>query len=537
MKTLTMTPPMPEENATPIIEKLLSELDDGDTLFFEKGDYFLRSAINLENKKNFTFDGNGCTFVPYYDREAEHENDAEVIHVKNCSDLMLRNFKINASMPANSAGRIVNVTPNYADVKIDSRVPFTGREKFISGMTYTEDGVPSCCYWVNTEYDYSIYDVIAGEIPTSNPRCRDVPHETVGEQTYRVYSNHLDGLKEGVKCSVSHTYYGLSAIVFKNSEYVTLDSIHIENFGGFGIVILPRCKDFTFKNLRLQTSDPEHQPFALNSDGIHVTGLMGRLDFENCYFESCGDDFINVHTYVMAVSGVHGENIGVEYKKENTPKYSPVNSIWAEKGDGIRVYDPVTLNLKGVLTAECYSSKKLVVKPYDFEVLPGDLMTNSAYFVELTMRKCISKNPRERSFVFQSIDKMLIEECEFYGIHAPAVYCSGAFSFWYEAGPVQNVTVRNNRFYGSDFWRQSLLSWGAIFVRMYGDEYQDIEPTHKNIEISNNYFDGMAGCPIIINLTDGIKIKGNTFKNCHAFSEPIKINNSKNIVCESNISL
>lgn len=525
-----MTLSMAEKDASPVIEQLIREAQPGEIISFEPGVYPLMRAVEVRGKRGLTLEGQGCVLAPRFNREAPVEENAEVFHFTDCQNVTLRGFDVCSDMPVNSACTILGVTPEYADIQVDSRAPFTGKEMFISGMSYDAAGVPTYCYWIRTDSDPQQRTVIAGEIACTNPRVLDTPHKMIGDQVIRVWSKGLEGLEAGMRCSVQHSYYGIVAFTFRQCVGFTFEDVRLSNFGGFGFAILPRCRDFTFRRLKFQTHDPVHQPMALNSDGIHLTGLSGKLLLEDCDFDLIGDDFYNVHTQVMVVSEAAGDRMRVVYDKP----HGIVPQQWAMAGDCIRVYDPDTLEMKCQVAIKEFTQGEAILDAPDAPVAVGDFVVNQAYFPDVVIRHCTTRNCRGRASCLQSVNSLLMEDCLFENVHCTAAYCSTAFDFWREAGPVRNVIIRNNRFVGNGKWIANRPEGGAIYVRVNGERHQKIPPVHQNIRIENNVFQRVAGIPIVVNLADAVRITGNVFDHCRKDGENIVLAGCTHVRCDNN---
>ena len=527
MKTVILRAGDAGRDALPLIQKALDEIGEGGTLCFEKGVYPLSAAVELHGKRNLTVDGDGSVFAPFYDREGEYENSADCFHISDCENLTLKRFTVDACLPANSAGRILRVEGDRVTVRMHARVPFTGRERFIDGMTFTEDGMP-LAYWFKNRYDPAIRTVIEGEIACTAPRRLEPEKEYLGEQTFRVYGGmgDLSGvLRPGMRCSVSHTYYGLSAFTFRNCREVLAEDVRIANFGGFGFLILPRCADFTFRRVEIRTADPEHQPYGTTSDGIHMTGLGGRLLMEDCVFERLGDDSFNIHTQVMTVRACGADRVRLAYEKVN----GIVSPDWLRTGDELWAYDPVTLEMRGRITAGRVFAQGEFAPAGDASFLrPGDFVTNRAYFPETVICGCVMRHCRGRGCCIQGVESLVMEQCEIGPAKGPAVYLSTAFNEWKEAGPLQNVTIRNNRFRGvpGEDGREmdNPLRGTALLAWLRGKEYAGLACVHRNITVENNLFrDYHRKNGIHIASADGVTVRGNRFENCRFEGEKVHI--------------
>ncbi len=528
MNVLTVTQKTGDWNATPDLEKIINGAPEGSTVSFEAGVYPLMSAVKIKGKKNLTLEGEGAVLAPYFSRETGVKDGSEVFHLLDCENLTIRGFEVCATEPVNSAGEIVAVTDEYADVKMNSTLPLTGKEQFISGLTFDEDWCPAGGNWVRIEPDPAQRTVIAGEIPCSAPTKLNVPHEMIGDQTIRVYSVSHRWTKAGERCNVSHAYYGLVAFTFRQCRGVTVENVKMTNFGGFGFLILPHCRDFTFRGLDFVPRDRSRQPYSINSDGIHLTGLSGKLVIEDCKFDCIGDDCLNAHTQVMTVKASEGERLSLVYDKIG----GLISPYWSETGDKLRVYDPETLVLKGKVTVATADRGEITLEPSDVKIAVGDYVTNDKYYPEITVRRCRFSR-RARALVLQGASAATVEDCTFEQVHSSVLYCSTAFDYWMEAGPVENVTVRNNVFTGNGRWKQK-EGVGVIYVRVNGERHQNIAPVHKNVCIENNRFENLSGPAVSVQLTDGVTVRGNKMQGGSYIGQKILIDRCTSVLCEEN---
>ncbi len=504
------------ENHAQSITRLMAEVENGTYVTFEKGDYYIFEPIIITGLENCVIDGGGATFVAHFDRKKYYQDNTDVFHVSSCKDIKLCNLTIDSDVPVNVAGRIVAQTDQYIDVQLNPSLPLDGDELFISSMTFTEDMVPTCGSFVSAQPDPKRFTVIADEIVCTNPEKLDTPHQMIGDQLVRIYPYQVEGDMTHTKCNISHSYYGIVAVVFHDCHRVDVEDISIVNYGGFGFAVLPRCSDFAFRRLRIEPKDIEHQPFSINSDGIHVTGLTGKLIMEDCYFEQLGDDCLNLHTNVMCVTQLFEDGAAINYDKK-VPIVSP---IWAVKGDKLRVYDPETLAFKGYVTVENFENKRVYTQKGGAELCIGDLITNEYYFPSVEISRVVCKNCRSRPFVLQSTDQATVTDCDFYGC-GPALYISAAFYKWLEAGPAKNITIEGNRFHPT--WARS-ANTGMIFIRIAEDPQMKFYHMHKNIVIKNNTFEGIPFYPIWAYAADGVTIEGNLFTDCGEEAEMFILN-------------
>ncbi len=534
-----------EGNSTVRLLEIFNQNKTDTTFVFDSSSYFIDTVLELENMSNVVFDGNGATFVTQYDRKHYvytgcGSKSTDLFHFNKCDNITLRRFTVDSEYPVSVAGKIVAINDDSVDVQLFSSTPLDSDDVFIGSEIFMPT---SKCDKVPTGGSICISDKkggyrvsIGGEINPTMGLKTNVPHEQLGDMLFRLYTVDISmicGVSEeemiGLPCCIYHSYYGLSAFVFKSTCSVTVEDVQIANFGGFGFTVLPRCRDFTFRRVKFKSNDFEHQPFSNNADGIHTTGLGGKLVLEDCYFEYIGDDCLNVHTQVMTVKEITDKGALIAFDKPS----GVVSEVWGAKGDRLRIYDAQSLDLKGYVTVESFDNGVIVPTQDSIELSVGDVMTNEAYFVDLEVIGCEMKNLRSRPLVIQSANKVSVRNCRFEGCGS-SIYISAAFKRWLEAGPVKNVEIVNN------YFGPTLKRWGvtgAVWARIAMDNKMELWHKHENITIRGNTFEGVSFYPVFAYATDGITVEDNTFIDCNPNGKDIHIHNCTDVKVSGNRSV
>ncbi len=194
-----------------------------------------------------------------------------------------------------------------------------------------------------------------------------------------------------------------------------------------------------------------------NCDGIHITGLCGKLTMKNCDFSGLGDDALNIHSIAATVTGLDYKNgiLKCNYSKKRPDVILPPD--WCQKGDTLTVLN----------SADCTMS--------------GQIKVN--YF----------KKDR---------------------ISSSAVLAAQDVRLWYEVGPIKNMQISNNTFRKCAFSGNETEN-SVITVKNSHGKIDDISfGVHENIFVSNNTFYGKKGKLISIMSCDNLNIENNTFANC-----------------------
>lgn len=538
IKEIHINNSLPGEDVSAYLNNVFDNISDDTTIIFETGTYFFKNKLLLREKNNVVLDGRSSILMPYYDNKSDYRKSSDVFAFEYCSNITLKNFKVSASQPANIGGKIVNVANNYVDVELFSSIELDGNERFLAGMAFTDNYCPLSIHYIinKNEQNPAVHSIVGEEIATTAPELVNARHERIDKNIWRIYTEaDTSMLVPGMNCNVSHSYYGPAAFVFRSCKDVVIEAVHIANFGGFGYLILPECENFTFRNVRFQSDDRIHQPYSVTSDGIHTTGLGGKLVIEDSYFELVGDDCLNSHTSVLTVSKKEDNMLSLIFDKPNSifPKR------WTKTGDTLYVYDRKSLVLKCRIKVLSYKDALLLADDAS-EVNKGDFVINARYLPDITIKNTTITNSRSR-ICLQSANSVDIHDCNIdICPHLAAIYISAAFHYWGEAGSVKDVNIYNNKILlpslkdAADVQKKKIAPPYGVYIKT-----EDVNSLYryKNISIHNNKIDGS----ISVSSTDGISIKSNDIKTTGSTIEiksctDVEISDNKEtIVCSSNL--
>lgn len=492
-KTDKTTLPPSSKDGSEDLRRKIADAAEGSVIKLEKGEYLLSSPLLFKGKKNLTFDGNGSVLMPFYDVSDDGTKGSDCIHLDDCENVTLRNFRIAASAPTNVSGRITEVTDEYTEVRVTEKFLLPENPYICQAKVFSEDGTPITSSFLTKRGPWGFF---AEEIPNSHPGTVCAEYERTDGFTFRLFDR-LVSAKTVVGAKINLVFFDkLCAVRFRSCRSITVENAEITNFGGMGFVILPSSRDFTFKNVRIASDDPENRPYALLADAIHTTGLGGRLLIEDCHFEGIGDDTTNIHTPILTVRAKKGDYCTLIFDKENPifPKR------WGKAGDVIRVYEKETLRIKGE-TRLTYASENQIAAENSELLEEGDFVVNTEYCPDIVIRSCVAQKSRARIAV-QAAKSLLVENCTLRQCPIkPQLYISAAFRYWGEGGGVENVTIRNNIL-------DAIAEDGrAVFIRLnekdgYGKDY-----FYKNVSIENNTVSGI----IDVNKVHGLRLSGNRF--------------------------
>jgi hypothetical protein len=113
-----------------------------------------------------------------------------------------------------------------------------------------------------------------------------------------------------------------------------------------------------------------------------------------------------------------------------------------------------------------------------------DVIDNVTWHPEVTIRNCTVDMDSCRGFLLTTRGKVLVEGCTFHRTAMTGILIANDAEGWFESGPVQDLTLRNNRFIGC-----------GIEIKPQSKFNKLDEPVHQNTRILDNLFDGATSAP------------------------------------------
>lgn len=494
--------PSQNKDCSDDLQSFFDNIADDTTAVISPGEYYLEKAVKIHNHKNVKILGYGVTLIARYNLCNPYAF-AGVFDVFDCENCEICGMKVTTDKRPNSLGRVVNIDYDklIVDICLIPEHTLTGKEKIYCFDSCDEDFVPN-------RHCYFAYGDGYGYLKLSRNVIRLIAHPSLRSQILDIRKNELICMK--------HSLYPKIPILFWNCSDIVVKDVTVESAPGVACGIYPRCKNFTFKRFCIRLPHGNKRVYSSNADGIHVTGLEGKLVVEDCIFENLGDDAINVHNEGATVHNVGNGVISCYSRRFNsTPheKSSRLNKNWAKKGDTVDVYDSKTFGKKGSFTVAAYDVNRIEFedKDIDFQIEAGDYLANATFFCETEIRRCIMKNSRARAFVLQT-HNVTVEDCRFIGMAISAIIVSPDMVTWSEMGPMENLTIRNNVFERCGNAANTVCG-GIIIGNCHHDlgGIGDVYPAgmHRNIIIENNKFINVDSPAVIALSVDGLKINNN----------------------------
>ena len=127
-------------------------------------------------------------------------------------------------------------------------------------------------------------------------------------------------------------------------------------------------------------------------------------------------------------------------------------------------------------------------------------------------------------FLLSSGGKTLVEDCYFHNC-STGIHFTGDTTYWYESGPVKDVTIRHCHFRDCGYCGDSYAIAADPQV-----ELSEAEPVyHKNILIEDNIFASFSNAAIRMNYCGNVTFRNNTIIHTNTYTdrndEPVILNN------------
>ncbi|WP_108821146.1 right-handed parallel beta-helix repeat-containing protein [Dysgonomonas sp. Marseille-P4361] len=460
--------------------------------FKPNGEYVI--ALDFDSFKDITIQAQGVTLI--------QEGWYEAVSITNAENVTINGLTLIHKRPPFTTGKIVNSTPDYFDMRIDTlKYPFltdkiTGRVHF--------------------------HDVEKQRIYTGG---RVEKKELIDRETIRLHTKTQPKVND--LCILRHSAHNRAGILIKESSNISIENVTIHSHPGMGIVG-HRSENITMRNL--QVVPAPGTVTSTNTDATHFTSCKGKILFDACKFGGQGDDCTNVHNYYWSVYKESGNTVRV------TVENADLHALSLDYPD---IGDTIALVSRDKLTpVEYYITKEVKTSKEKWEVLvtldkPLKYNPEEYYMTNLTRRPAVEivnnvvRSHMARAYLIKSRN-VKIQGNVIQSSSGSAIQL-GAEASWRESGPVENVLIENNWIigcgYGHGRQKGSAISAEVNGVKVKSDQL------NKNIIIRNNVIEAEGISAIYISGTDGVEITNNKISGSE---EAILVENSKHVTIENN---
>lgn len=420
----------------------------------------------LKDMHDVIIDGNGATLMTH--------GEMTPWVLDNCSNVTITNLAIDAADPS-----VAEMTVEQTDsLSFTARVNKRSKYAIENGkLHWTGEG------WDFTDGIAQIYYPETKEtLRSGSPVADAIFVEEIEPGLLRFNLGKRPEARPGETYQMRHSLRTEVAGLITGCSDVKLSDIKFHFMGNFGVV------SQTSENITITgvTCQPDPQSGRTNTgfaDFFQVSGCRGLVSFSDCTFAGSHDDPINVHgTHLRVSDWGDGRNITLEYMHHQTFGFQ---SFFYN--DTIEVVDPLTLlpAATAIVRSAKMTDPRHIVLQLDRELQPevraikNAVIENITWTPEVKITGCKFMLTPTRGILVTTRRPVLIADNEFYRCPMASVLIADDARSWYESGPVNGVTIRDNNFIDCAF--------PAIQVAPENARYEG--PVHRNISITGNRFE------------------------------------------------
>lgn len=488
--------------------------------------------VFLKGKKNITLDFGGATLVMH--------GKIQPFLIDSCENVTIKNCNVTYERPAYTEAMIVEADKDFVRLKLNEKC-----------TCYIEDEklIPYGENWENHRLNYNghfhqVFDTdtrkgcglhlgaIGSEIIMERDRPYTVRHFKASKdgEDILLKGDVPEFYKEGRTLVITHETRSLASVFMIDSKNVSIINYRILSGWGMGIYSY-RTENIYIDTLVLTCDEKTHFIVTNAADVIHTFGTSGEFVIKNCVFEGMIDDAINIHSNFRTVNYVCGNEIHADLascEKQAADLY--------RVGDVIAVYKGKTMEEAARYTIteirDVDESAKIYIVDRDAgDHKNGDLIECITANCDVTIESCVIGKANSH-IRLQTRGKIEMRNCE----SELPILLSGDASYWFESGPVTDLTIENCRFLDE---RAQI----CIVSEIYPNENEPYY--HKNIKVINCEFD--TDVPLWGGYADGIVFKGNVnskgksmkiiLTNCGTVEvDEVEVENKKEVKTELNLN-
>lgn len=420
------------------------------------------------------------------------------IHLEECHDVSFSGFSYDYVRPTVNEYTAVEVTPEYVELELHPDSLYTIREgKLI---------------WVGEGWEFPAEEGWAQTLsPDKKAVRRDGPKiaggtvEEVAPRRLRLYGAKNQKFEKGRSYQHRRHVRDCCGVFCDRSSAISYKDVTFHFMHGMGVVS-QFSRDLHFDNLRVYPRPETGRTASAWADVTHFSGCYGQITLENCYLTGANDDAINIHgTHLRLMGKQDDRHITLRFMHGHTFGFNAFRP-----GDEVQYTSSATLQKLGsgkvaeaTLSADGKEMYLVMEEPIPAAAeVDKTVLENVTATAAVTVRNTHVTMIDTRGFLLTTRKPILIENCYFHRTGMPALLMENDANYWYESGPVHNMTIRGCTF---DHCAEPVISFNP-------QVQQGEEPIHRNIRIEGNRFILDKDYYLDIKWVDGLISAGNVFE-------------------------
>jgi hypothetical protein len=461
-------------------------------------------VLQIKGAHGLTINGHGATLVCH--------DFATLFLIVDCTDLSIRNLKIDYDPLPFTAGQVISEGEGYVDLKIEPHHPVQSGFRAESLLPYDP---------VRHRMGVATEDLYQ---PNRQERTKQIAPDVLRVPvTKKMYH-------AGDWVILRHQIYSKNAFDLRDCVRVTFNNVTVYTCPGMALHAQGGA-DYLVAAFNVMVKPGSGRWFTATADATHFNGVRGHVTLDRCDLESMGDDGANIHNWYLRVTQViDPRTFKCELGKD--PSWEPPLPQSGDELEIGRMPNP----LMPAFTAKVESAKldeggKLAIvrldqaHPVQVDDVVGDA---SALPSAIDIRRCTVRANRARGVLIQG-RHATVEQCTFEDISGAAIQVTSDVQRWWEGMPARDVTIKDNTIARVNF----SLAARAAAIDVFADVGKSPapDPVARGIVIENNTIKDSGGkAAIHIGSAEDVVIRGNTFD--VPFDNSVEMDHSRNVHIE-----
>lgn len=463
-------------------------------------------AFPLFDLAGFQVEGQGAEFI--------FHGPVLPFAVMGSRDVRLSGFSMDWKRPFHSEGKITAVSDGGVDLEFSDEYPYkiTGRRLGFVGE-HGED------YPFSNVLEYDPARRETAYQAQDNYGIQD-RHEAaeIGPGRVRFVAAFSSAPTAGNVLAFAPDHRRCPGIFLCDSQQVLIEDVTLHHCGGMG-VIGQRSADISLRRVHVTPPPGKDRLVSLTADATHFVNCRGQIEITDGVFENQMDDPLNVHGIYAKITGrlsdrvletalIHGEQLGIDL-------FAPGDTVELVKNETLTAYHAGTVTAVKRLNRRY--TEVTFAEELPAQIKPGDAAVSRDANPDVTVRGCMSRGNRARGFLLSTSGQVVVENNTF---HTPgaAILIAGDANYWFESGPVRDVTIRGNHFENCNYgvWGRACLD----ICPEIAPEYRAGTIYHRNIRIEGNTFDVFDPRLLAAYCVGGLTFTSNTVRASTAYPAP-----------------
>ncbi len=467
----------------------------------------VHTAYVLKNLRNVTFDLGGARLM-FHGR-------IQPFAIEDCENIQFKNFSVDYDRYFYTEAEILEVDSGRLRLRIGERYPFRIENEALVAVSQTWESDMSLMNSHIIPIDpvekiplrttgFMFYAMGKDPFMRSDPpmpftRCR---FRALDGRDVEMFLEVPEGLRPGVILSIAHEDRRKPVFDATRTRDLLLENIRILHSGSVGLMAY-QCCGIMIRRLQTFLDGESRGLIGTSADAVHCFHCDGKITLEDCRVENIFDDTVNVHGNYAVLKTVTGRNTFTAAMpgaglSSRIPLY--------RRGDVLRAFRGATQEVLGEFTLDEVVDPNIrhleFVTREAVDKLTGPVLLENLRMPELTIRRLLTGN-KYRAILPSTGAKIVIEDSTFFRCPV-AIALTGDSSYWYESGPVRDLTIRNCRFTDPGCEAFAIQAH-PVFEPTEREPYY-----HRNVKIIDNRFELPTGHVLQAKHTDDIFLSGNT---------------------------